>query len=442
VGLDSTTIGILGLVLMLILMFIRVPLGFSFLISGLIGLIFITNFQTAVNAFSFMPYNQATNFLLSCLPMFILLGLIIGGSRIGEGLYAVAYKWIGRLPGSLAVASLIAIALFSAVSGSSLASIATFAPIAYPEMRRFRYDKALATGALCVGATMDIMIPPSLPMIFYCMLTEASIGHMFLAGFIPGLMEALLFIILITVRVKLKPSLAPRSTDVFTFMEKVKSTKHIGPILIIFLAMFGGMYGGVFTPTEAGAVGAICCFIVVLMTKTMQKPWKGLLFALEQTVKTSGTLIIVVVGVMIFNSFIAMSGVATALSEWIISIGLSKTGFLVLVFFLYLILGALLDEVSMVVLTVPFYMPAINALGIDIVWFGILIIIAWQLGMVLPPVGMMAFVGHKIIKDPSMGIGTVYKGCFPFAVALMIVEAFIIAFPEIVLFLPSTMIGK
>ena len=438
--LDSTTIGILGLVLMLVLMFIRVPLGFSFLISGLIGLIFLTNFQTAVNAFSFMPYNQATNYILSCLPMFILLGLIIGGSRIGEGLYAVAYKWIGRLPGSLAIASLIAIAIFSAVSGSSLASIATFAPIAYPEMRRFRYDKALAAGALCVGATMDIMIPPSLPMIFYCMLTDASIGHMFLAGFIPGLLEALLFIILITVMVKLKPSLAPRSTDVFTFREKVKSTKHIGPILIVFLAMFGGMYSGVFTPTEAGAVGAICCFIVVLITKTMKKPWKGLLFAVEQTVKTSGTIIIVVVGVMIFNSFIAMSGVATDLSEWIISIGLSKTGFLVLVFFLYIILGALMDEVSMVVLTVPFYMPAINALGIDIIWFGILIILAWQLGMVLPPVGMMAFVGQKIIKDPS--IGTVYKGCFPFAVVLMIIEALIIAFPEIALFLPHTMVGK
>jgi tripartite ATP-independent transporter DctM subunit len=372
--------------------------------------------------------------------MFILLGLIIGGSRIGGGLYDVAYKWIGRLPGSLAIASLIAIAIFSAVSGSSLASIATFAPIAYPEMKRYRYDKALATGALCVGATMDIMIPPSLPMIFYCMLTDASIGHMFLAGFIPGLLEALFFIILITGAVKLNPSLAPRSTDVFSFMEKVKSTRHIGPILIIFLAMFGGMYTGIFTPTEAGAVGAICCFIVVLITKTMNKPWKGILSALEQTVKTSGTLIIVVVGVMLFNSFIAMSGVATELSEWIVAIGLSKTGFLILVFFLYIILGALLDEVSMVVLTVPFYMPAINALGIDIIWFGILIILAWQLGMVLPPVGMMAFVGQKIIKDPP--IGTVYKGCFPFAVVLMVIEALIIAFPEIALFLPHTMIGK
>jgi tripartite ATP-independent transporter DctM subunit len=437
---DSTTMGILGLVLMLVLMFIRVPLAFSFLLTALVGLIFMTDFQRAVNAFSFMPYNQATVYLLGCLPMFILLGLIIGESRIGQGLYSVAYKWLGRLPGALAIASLIAIALFSAVSGSSLASITTFAPIAYPEMRKFRYDKALAAGALCVGATMDIMIPPSLPMIFYAMLTDASIGHMFMAGFIPGLLEVFLFTLVITVMVKVKPSLAPRSNDFFTLKEKMKSTKDIGPILVIFIAMFGGMYSGVFTPTEAGAVGAICSFMVVLITKTMRNPWKGLLNALKQTVKTSGTIIIVIVGVMIFNSFVAMSGVASQLSEWIISIGITKTGFLLIVFVLYIILGALMDEVSMVVLTVPFYMPALNALGIDIIWFGILIILAWQLGMVLPPVGMMAFVAQKIIKDPP--IGTVYKGCLPFAAVLVVIEILIILFPQIVLFLPSMMIGK
>lgn len=287
---------------------------------------------------------------------------------------------------------------------------------------------------------MDIMIPPSLPMIFYAMLTDASIGHMFMAGFIPGLLEVFLFTLVITVMVKVKPSLAPRSNDFFTLKEKMKSTKDIGPILVIFIAMFGGMYSGVFTPTEAGAVGAICSFMVVLITKTMRNPWKGLLNALKQTVKTSGTIIIVIVGVMIFNSFVAMSGVASQLSEWIISIGITKTGFLLIVFVLYIILGALMDEVSMVVLTVPFYMPALNALGIDIIWFGILIILAWQLGMVLPPVGMMAFVAQKIIKDPP--IGTVYKGCLPFAAVLVVIEILIILFPQIVLFLPSMMIGK
>jgi C4-dicarboxylate transporter DctM subunit len=437
---DSTTIGVLGIVLMLVLMFVRVPLAISFLFAGLIGLIFLTGFKTAANSFSFMPYTHGTTYILSCLPMFILLGLIIGESQVGQGLYSVAYKWVGRLPGSLAIASLVAIAFFSAVSGSALASLTTFAPIAYPEMRRFGYDKGLAAGSVCVGATMDIMIPPSLPMIFYAMLTEASIGKLFIAGFIPGALEVLLFTLAIVIMVKVKPSLAPRSTDIFSFKEKVKSLKGVGPILIIFLVMFGGMYAGMFTPTEAGAVGAICSFVVVLLTKAMKHPWKGLLGALKLTVKTSGTIIIVVIGVMIFNTFVAISGVAAALSNWIITIGLTKTGFLIIVFLLYIILGALLDEVSMVVLTVPFYMPAINALGIDVIWFGILIILAWQLGMILPPVGMMAFVAQNMLKDPT--IGTVYKGCIPFAAALVVIEALVIFFPEIALFLPNMMAGK
>jgi tripartite ATP-independent transporter DctM subunit len=421
-------------------MFVRVPLAISFLFAGLIGLIFLTGFKTAANSFSFMPYTHGTMYVLSCLPMFILLGLIIGESRVGEGLYSAAYKWVGRLPGSLAIASLVAIAFFSAVSGSAFASLTTFAPVAYPEMRRFRYDQALAIGAICVGATMDIMIPPSLPMIFYAMLTEASIGKLFIAGFIPGALEVLLFALTIIIMVKLKPSLAPRSTDIFSFKEKVKSLKGVGPILIIFLAMFGGMYAGVFTPTEAGAVGAICSFVVVVLTRAMKRPWKGLLSALKETVRTSGTITIIVIGVMIFNTFVAMSGVATVLSNWIVSIGLTQSGFLVIVFLLYIILGALLDEVSMVVLTVPFYMPAINALGIDVIWFGILIILAWQIGMILPPVGLMAFIAQKIVKEPT--IETVYKGCIPFAAALVVIEALVILFPEIALFLPNMMAGK
>jgi tripartite ATP-independent transporter DctM subunit len=372
--------------------------------------------------------------------MFILLGLIIAESEVGRGLYSAAYKWLGRLPGSLAIASLIAIALFSAISGSALACVTTFAPIAYPEMRRFGYDKALAAGAICVGATMDIMIPPSVPMIFYAMLTDASIGHLFMAGFIPGLLELLLFTLVIGILVKVKPSLAPRSVGVFTFKDKMRSMKDVAPIVVMFTVMLGGMYAGIFTPTEAGAVGAIIAFVVILITKTNKKPWQGLFNAMKQTVQISGTVIVVVVGVMIFNVFIAMSGVASALTVWIISIGLTKTGFLIIVLVLYLILGALMDEISMVVLTVPFYMPTINALGIDIIWFGILIILAWQLGMVLPPVGMIAFVTQKTLKDPS--IWTVYRGCFPFAAVLVVIEALIIAFPQIVLFLPNMMIGK
>ena len=437
---DSTTIGISGIVFMLALIFIRVPVAISFLFAGLVGLIFLANFQIAANTFSFMPYTHGSVYTLSCLPMFILLGVIISESKIGEGLYSAANKWVGRLPGSLAIGSLIAIALFSAISGSSLAALATFAPLAYPEMRKFRYDQGLAIGSITVGTTMDIMIPPSLPMIFYAMLTEASIGKLFVAGFIPGVLELLLFALAIIIMVKIKPSLAPRSTAVFSFKEKMKSLKGIGPIFLIFIAMFGGMYTGLFTPTESGAVGAISAFAVVLLTKSMENPWKSLLNALKQTARISGTIIIILIGVMIFNTFVAMSGVASGLTEWIMAIELSKTSFLFITFFIYIILGALMDEVSMVVLTVPFFLPALSALGIDVIWFGILIILAWQIGMILPPVGMMAFIAQNVVKEPT--IGTVYKGCLPFAAVLIIIEILIVLFPEIALWLPSMMTGS
>ncbi len=437
---DASTIGVLGLVAMIVLMFLRIPLAFSFALTGLVGLIFVKDLQTAVNVFSFMPYTWASGYMLACLPMFMLLGLIISQGGIGQRLYSTAYKWVGRIPGALALASLVAIALFSAVSGSALASVATIAPIAYPEMRRFRYDQALAAGAVAVGATMDIMIPPSMAMIFYCMLSEASIGKMFIAGFIPGALEVLLFYIAIYIMVKVKPSLAPLSTDVFTFKEKMKASKGVMPILVIFVVIFGGIYGGIFTPTEAGAVGTIIAFIVVLGMRTIQNPGQTIMVALKETVRLSGTMIIIIIGVMIFNTFLAMSGVSAAISKWVVSIGVTQTLFLAIVFAIYIPLGAIMDELSMIVLTVPFYMPAVQALHIDLIWFGVLIILAWQLGFILPPVGLLAFVTQKIVKEPT--IGTVYKGCLPFAAALILIAILIILFPQIALILPNMMSGR
>jgi C4-dicarboxylate transporter DctM subunit len=436
----DSTIGILGLIAMIVLMFLRVPLAFSFALTGFAGLIFVKDLQTALSVFSFMPYTWASGYMLACLPMFMLLGLIISQGGIGQRLYSSAYRLVGRLPGALAFASLIAIALFSAVSGSALASVATIAPIAYPEMRKFGYDQGLAAGAVAVGATMDIMIPPSTAMIFYCMLTDASIGHLFMAGFIPGALEVLFFYIAIYIMVKVNPSLAPRSTEVFTFKTKMKSLKGVMPILIIFVVIFGGMYGGIFTPTEAGAVGTIIAFVVVLAMRTMQKPMQTMMTALKETVRLAGTIVIIIIGVMIFNTFLAMSGVSAAISKWVISVGVTPTLFLVVVFALYIPLGAIMDELSMIVLTVPFYLPAVQALNIDLIWFGIIIILAWQLGMVLPPVGLIAFVTQNIVKEPT--IETVYKGCLPFAAALVLIAFLIILFPQIALFLPSTMLGR
>jgi tripartite ATP-independent transporter DctM subunit len=329
----------------------------------------------------------------------------------------------------------VACAFFSALSGTALAAAATIGTICYPEMRKYDYDPGLAAGSIAVGATMDIMIPPSLPMIIYGMVADASVGKMFIAGFLPGALEVLLFGLAIFIMVRRKPSLAPLSTENPSFMEKVKSLKGIAPVLGIFIVVFGGLYGGIFTPTEAGACGVI---VSVLVTAALGRlSWKGLRNALGQTVQVSGTIFAIIIGVMIFSTFLGLSGISGMFSRWVIATGVTPTGFLALVLFLYIPLGALMEEISMMMLTLPFYVPAAQALGIDLIWFGILIILAWQIGLVAPPVGMIAFVTQSIVKEPT--IATVYKGCLPFIAALIVVEALIVLVPDIALYLVRAM---
>jgi tripartite ATP-independent transporter DctM subunit len=428
-------LGLLGLVAVLALMFLRVPLVFGFSIVGGVGLALLSNFHSGMSVFSILPFSWATSYAFSCLPMFILLGLIISESKVANELYSAADKWLGRLPGGLAMASLVACAFFSALSGTALAAAATIGTVCYPEMRKYRYDPGLASGAIAVGATMDIMIPPSLPMIVFGMVADASVGKLFIAGFIPGALEVLLFCLAIFVMVKRKPSLAPLSTETPNLLEKLRSLKGIMPVLIIFIMVFGGLYGGIFTPTEAGACGVIAS---ILVTGAMGRlSWRGLANAIGQTVEVSGTIFAIVIGVMIFSTFLGLSGISGMFSRWVISTGISRIGFLALVLFLYLPLGALMEEISMMMLTLPFYLPAAEALGIDVIWFGILIILAWQIGLVAPPVGMIAFVTQSVVKEPS--IMTVYKGCLPFILALIVVEVLVLFIPDIALYLVRVM---
>ena len=432
---SSEMIGGIGMVIFLVLMFLGVPIAFAFALVGGVGTIALVSYQGGMSNFAVIPFSWATTYSFSCLPMFVLMGFIIAESGITTDLYSAAYKWLGRLPGGLAVASLIACAFFSALSGTAIAAAATIGSICYPEMRKFGYDPALASGVIATGATMDIMIPPSIPMIIYSMVAEVSVGQMFIAGFGPGILEVILFSLFIFIMVKRNPSLAPLSTERYSFLEKVKGSKGITPIVIVFLLVFGGLYGGIFTPTEAGAIGVIASIAVCLVMGRLH--WRGLKSALGQSVRLTGTVFIMIIGVMLFNTFIALSGLATVLSEWVVSIGISPLGFLAIVLFLYLPLGALMDEASMMLLTIPFYMPAVRALGIDPVWFGILIILAWQIGLVAPPVGLIAFVTQGVLKDVSLK--TVYKGCLPFILALVIVEVVVLFVPDVALFLLKVM---
>jgi tripartite ATP-independent transporter DctM subunit len=429
-------IGLIGLIAVLVMMSLRVPLALGFSLVGGIGVMVLKGFQPGIGMFGSTPFGWMSTYTMSVLPMFVLMGLLVAQTGLAERLFSAAQKWFGRLPGGLAIATLIVTAFFSAISGSAIAAAATMTSACYPQMKKHKYDSGLAAGVIAVGSTMDLMIPPSIPMVIYAMVADQSVGKLFLAGFGPGLLEVLIFSLFVIVMVLRKPSLAPIPVrEKASLSEKIRASKSVIPVMVIFLLVFGGMYLGVFSPTEAGAAGVISTFGVCLVTKTAT--WRAVRVALLDTLRLTGTIFFILIGVMFFNAFIGLSGLAQALGQFIIHLGVSPTVFIAVVLLLYLPLGALMEEVSMMLLTLPLYLPVAQALGIDTIYFGVLIILAWQIGNVAPPVGMICFVTKAQLPDVS--IETVYRGGMPFLIALIIVEVLVVLFPDIAMFLVRTM---
>ena len=428
-------IGIIGVAASFVLMFLGMPIGFALALVGGVGVIFLASISAGLSSIPSLSWTWGTNYTFSCIPMFVLMGLIVARSGIAKQLFSVAYKWFGRVPGGLGIATIIACGFFGAVSGAASAAAVTMGAICYPEMKRYNYDPAFAAGTIAIGATLDTMIPPSVAMVFYGMLTDASVGKMFIAGFVPGFLEVIFFCLAIQLMTRRNPSLAPVSPVAYPMRDKLRSLTGLAPTLVIFLLTFGGLYAGVFTPTEAGAAGAFSAIIVTLAMR--QLSWKGALAALSDSLRTAGMVFMMLMGAMIFNRFITMSGLATALSQWVTSMKLSPLAFVSLVMLLYLPLGALMDEAAMIMLTIPVYLPTLNALGIDLIWFGILSILSVQIGMVAPPVGLITFVTQGTIKEVS--VAAVYKGVLPFILVAIVVMAILIAVPELSLVLVKTM---
>lgn len=432
---SNELIGVIGMLAFMALMFLRIPLGFVFAIVGGMGAIVLLNAKAGLSLYASIPFGWSTQYSFSSLPMFILMGLLISETGMAKDLYGAAYKWLGRLPGGLGMATLVATALFSGISGSAVAAAATIGAICYPEMKRYKYSPTVSSGVIAAGSTMDIMIPPSIPMIIFGIAADVSVGKMFIAGFVPGFLEVTLFGLFLFLWVKIRPSIAPLAAESTPLIDKVKGLKGVIPVVAIFLFVFGGLYGGVFTPTEAGAVGVVASIIAFLALRRLS--WRGFVDSLTGTIRLTGVIFMIIIGVMVFNTFIGLSGLSRALSTWVTEVGVSPIMFLVVVLGVYLILGAMMEEISMMLLTIPFYMPAVNALGIDPIYFGILIIVAWQIGLIAPPVGLIAFVTRGVLKD--VPLVTVYKGCLPFIAVLVLVEAILIMKPDLVLFMVRLM---
>lgn len=411
-----------------------VPLGFSFAAVGAVGIMWLKGVGAGLVVFGQAPYEWTSSYILSTIPLFVLMGQFAFQAGISTDLYRTAYKWMGKLHGGLALATMFACTGFAACTGSSLASAATMGTVAYPEMKRYNYSDRLSAGSIAVGGTLGILIPPSTMFIIYGIVTETSIGDLFIAGILPGLMLAVMFILTIYLQCRINPRLGPPAPETFTWKERIASLSGIWGMAAIFILVIGGLYAGIFAPSEAGAIGAFGALAVSLLRRKMS--WRGFFAALKDTAKTTGFILFVFTGAMIFNMFISISALPRSCTELIVNIPAPPMVILLIIVAFYLPLGMVIEGMSMILLTMPFVFPVITLLGFDPIWWGVLMVVLVEVSFISPPIGINLFVVQGITKVP---LHDVVIGVMPFVITFVIGLALLIAFPQISLYLPNLM---
>lgn len=431
---SPVAIGIIGILVMLIFIFIGMPVGFVMTLIGFVGFAFLANIDSALGLMRSIPYSSVASYGLSVLPLFVLMGAFCYTAGLSKDLYKAANNWLGHLPGGLAIATVGACAGFAAITGSSLATAITMGTVALPEMKRYKYDPALATGCIAAGGSIGILIPPSVGLVIYGIITEVSIGKLFLAGFIPGILEALFYMVTIFILCKINPRLGPPAPRT-TMVEKFTSLRSTWMVMLLFLLVIGGIYFGIFSPTEAAGIGAGGAFIFTLAKRTLG--WQQLKNSLTDTLKTTAMAFTMLIGAMFLTYFMAVSRLPNALSEFVGALEMSPYLILLGILLLYVFLGCFLDAVAMIVLTIPIFFPMIVSMGFSPIWFGIIVVRAVEIGMITPPIGINVFVIKGIAKDVPMQ--TIFKGIVPFFIADLCHVALLVAVPGICLFLPNLM---
>ena len=429
-------IGLLGLLALFILLAMRMQIGFAMALVGFVGFIILNNFQAAMGVLGLEPFKITADYTLSVIPLFLLMGEFANESRMGAELYDMLYKWIGFLPGGLAMATVGACAFFAAITGSSLATAAMFGMIAYPEMRKLNYAETLATGCIAAGGTLGILIPPSSVLIIYGILTEQSIARLFIAGMLPGILLALIFMGTIFVITKRRPELGAPGPR-FTVKEKVTSLKATWGIILLFILVIGGLYTGWFTPTEAAGVGAFGAFVLALLKRSMG--WKTLVASLKGTVRSTAFIFGILIGAMVFQYFMTLSQIPEKLASWIVMIGVGRYVVVSAIILAFMVMGCFMEGLSIMFLAVPIVYPIVIRMGFDPIWFGVIITLTMEMSLITPPVGVNVFVLHGVVKDVPMY--TIFRGILPFWIAMIICIVILIIFPQIALFLPNTMMG-
>jgi C4-dicarboxylate transporter, DctM subunit len=425
-------IGAICIFALLVLLYTRVWVGVTMLFIGLIGIIAILGWGPAMGILGTVPYRNVSNYTLAALPLFIMMGTVMEFTGIGGDLFYTAYKWLGHLKGGMAMATSIAAAVLGVVTDSMVAAI-TLGKIALPEMRKYKYSEALASGSIVAGASLASLIPPSMGFILYAMLTGESVGKLFIGAIVPGVLLCFIILTVIRVMVMVKPNIAPAGPS-STFKEKIVSLKFTWAAMVLIIVIIGGIYGGIFTPTESGAIGAFGAIVIGWATRRLSR--KNLVKAILDTSQMTAMIVLMTAGAFVFSAMMTVSKLNFALSDFVVGLEVSKYIIIAIIVLIYIILGMFSDILACILLTVPILFPTVKALGFDPIWFGVLIVVLIELGFMTPPVGMNVFMFSAVTKVP---IGTIFRGVIPFTIALLICIAFMIAFPEIVTFLPDTM---
>jgi tripartite ATP-independent transporter DctM subunit len=434
--LDPVTAGVLGTALVFLLLFLGMPIAFALMFIGFVGISYLASIEAALPIAARTVYEVSAYYPYTVIPLFIVMGGFAGSSGMTKDLYITFDKWFRKLPGGLGIATIGACAGFAAVSGSSVATAATMGTVALPEMKRFNYHPRLATGSIAAGGTLGFLIPPSIGFIVYGMLTEQSIGKLLVAGMIPGVILALAYIVIVVVMVKLNPSLAPASPEAVSWREKLSSLLGVWEPLAIFLLVMGGIYGGFFTPTEAGAIGATVLFLVSIIKRKLNK--QNLVEALLEAVRISVMVLFLVAGANVFSYFLALSTIPMKVATW--AAGLEVSPYLIhtIIVIIYLFLGCFLDAISMMVLTMPVIFPVILALGFNPIWFGVIAVLMMEAGLITPPMGLNIFTVAGVAKDTP--VETIFRGVAPFLLSIFAIVILITIFPKLALFLPDMML--
>lgn len=431
---SDVAIGFTGIAALFALILLRIPIGFVLIAVSFVGIWAVVGLDIALSSLGIIPYNFAANWTLSSVPLFLFLGFICYHTELTQGMFRAARAWLSGIPGGLAIASVVGSAGFAAVSGSSIACSAAMGRIAVPEMMRYRYDPSLATGTVAVAGTIGALIPPSIIMILYGVIAQSSIAKLFLGGIAAGAITTLAYIIVIYVRVKINPSLAPDASERVPMEEKLASLKETWPVVMIMIGIFGGLFAGIFTPTESGAIGSTLACLVAVAKRCMS--WQAFKKAALETLVTTSALLIIAVGASMLTRFLVFSGASDYLSDLILSFDASDVVIIMGVVVLYLVLGMVLEPIGCMLLTLPIILPVIESTEFSLIWFGVVLTKLLEIGMITPPVGMNVFVVKSVVGN-LVTTSQVFRGILWFLAMDLVLIGIFIAYPDIILYLPN-----